>query len=400
MQTEPGISFMNQDFDVIVGGGGMVGATFSLLLAQQTDLQIAVIEAHPAKAITDNDAPLQRVSAVNPASQQILRQTGIWQTLNVQRLGPFEHMQVWENQGSDVQFSATDIGLDYLGHIIENQHIQYQALARVQAHPQIELICPAQPETYESGRIQLENGKTLTAKLIVAADGARSLLREQAGIASRGWSYQQHGLVATVRTEKPHNYTAWQRFLPGGPLAFLPLADNHLCSIVWSMPTEQAEQIKTIDKSRFESQLAEVFDYRLGKLELISERGSFPLALSHAEQYVKPGFALLGDAAHTIHPLAGQGVNIGFQDALSLTEIISWAVQQKRQIGSLHTLKKYQRRRLAENLLMQFSMDGFHRLFTQNALPVNWLRNAGMRQVNQLQWMKNRFMQLATGNIK
>ncbi|MBN46036.1 MULTISPECIES: UbiH/UbiF/VisC/COQ6 family ubiquinone biosynthesis hydroxylase [unclassified Methylophaga] len=388
---------MKHDYDVIIVGGGMVGTTFALLLAQQTQLQIALIEAHQPEKLALEDAPLQRVSAINPASQQILSAVNIWQSLFPSRLGPFDKMQVWETADSNLYFNAAEIGTAYLGHIVENRHIQQQAIAEIRKHPQITFICPAQPEQYQAGQIRLENGKKLTAGLIVAADGARSMLREQTGIQSRGWAYQQHGLVATIRTEKSHQKTAWQRFLPGGPLAFLPLHDGHLCSIVWSLPTEAAKQMKALDKSDFELQLAEAFEYRLGNVELVSERASFPLALAHAKEYVKPGFALLGDAAHTIHPLAGQGVNIGLQDAKALADVIVWAEANQRQIGSLHTLKKYQRRRLAENLLMQFSMDGFHRLFTQSASPISWLRTTGMQQVNKSQWLKNCFMLQAIG---
>ena len=388
---------MKTDYDVIIIGGGMVGTTFSLLLAQQTGLHIALIEARLPEKLAVDDAPLQRVCAINPASQQLLEAVNIWPVLYPERLGPFEKMQVWETADSNLYFNAADIGEAYLGHIVENQHIQQQAIALAQINPQIEFICPAQPQHYQAGQITLDNGEILTADLIVAADGARSLLREHATIQTRGWSYQQHGLVATVHTEKPHQQTAWQRFLPGGPLAFLPLNNAHLCSIVWSLPSEQAEQFKAIDKLSFEAQLAEAFEHRLGNVELISERASFPLALAHAREYVKPGFALLGDAAHTIHPLAGQGVNLGLQDARALAEVIAWAVQHERQIGSLHTLKKYQRRRLADNLLMQFSMDGFHRIFTQSSPALGWLRRMGMQQVNHSQWLKNRFMQQAIG---
>lgn len=388
---------MKNDYDVVVVGSGMVGSTFALLLAQQTDLQIALIEASKPARVNVEDPPLQRVSAINPSSQKILNNVNVWPALYPSRLGPFEKMRVWETTDNGLDFDAADIGVAYLGHIVENQHIQQHAIAMARTHSQIEFICPAQSQNYQAGQIRLENGKTLTAELIVAADGAHSLLREQAGIQSRGWAYQQQGLVTTIRTEKPHQKTAWQRFLPGGPLAFLPLNDPHLCSIVWSLPTEWAEQMKALDEADFELQLAEAFEYCLGDVEIVSQRASFPLALSHAKQYVKPGFALLGDAAHTIHPLAGQGVNIGLQDAQTLAEIITWAVENQRQIGSLHTLKKYQRRRLAENLLMQFSMDGFHRLFTQAYSPISRLRTTGMRQVNKSQWLKNYFMQQAIG---
>lgn len=388
---------MKTDYDVIIVGGGMVGATFSLLLAQQTALRIALIEAKPPTTLAVDDAPLQRVCAINSASRQLLEVVNIWPLLYSERLGPFEQVQVWETADSQLHFNAADIGEAYLGHIIENQHIQQHAITLVQNHPRITFLCPAQPQHYQSGRIVLETGDTLTASLIVAADGAHSLLREHAAIQTRGWSYQQHGLVATVETEKPHQRTAWQRFLAGGPLAFLPLNDPHSCSIVWSLPTQQADQLKALDQIRFEAELASAFEHRLGKVTLRSERASFPLSLMHAKEYVKPGFALLGDAAHTIHPLAGQGVNLGFQDAKALVDVIYWAEQQQRQIGSLHTLKKYQRRRLADNLLMQFNMDGLHHLFTQSLPAVGWLRRNGMRQVNQTSWLKSCFMQHALG---
>lgn len=389
---------MKTDYDVIIVGGGMVGTTFSLLLAQQTTLRIALIEARLPAKLTADDAPLQRVCAINAASQKLLESVNIWPALYPERLGPFEQVQVWETADSQLQFNAADIGEAYLGHIVENQHIQQQAITLAQSHPQITFLCPAQPQHYQTGRIVLETGDTLTAPLIVAADGAHSLLREQAAIQTRGWSYQQQGLVATVQTEKPHQRSAWQRFLAGGPLAFLPLNDPHSCSIVWSLPTQQANQLKALDQDSFEAQLASAFEHRLGKVTLRSERVSFPLSLMHAKEYVKPGFALLGDAAHTIHPLAGQGVNLGFQDAKALVDVIHWAKQQQRQIGSLHTLKKYQRRRLADNLLMQFGMDGFHHLFTQPSPAVGWLRRSGMRQVNQTSWLKSCFMQHAVGS--
>lgn len=388
---------MNPDYDVIIVGGGMVGTTFGLLLAQQTELNIALIEAYQPDKLAANDLPLQRVSAINPSSQTILNQVSIWSGLFPTRLGPFDKMQVWETPESNLYFDAAEIGVPFLGHIVENQHIQQQAMSLANAHPQIAVICPAQPQHYQAGKITLEDGRAISAKLVVAADGARSILREQAGIQSRGWAYQQHGLVATIRTEKPHQHTAWQHFMPGGPLAFLPLNDPHLCSIVWSLPTDKAEQMKTIDKQQFESELTKAFDHRLGQVKLVSQRASFPLALSHAKEYVKSGFALVGDAAHTIHPLAGQGVNIGLQDAKALADVVTWAVQNHREIGSLHTLKKYQRQRLAENLLMQFSMDGFHRLFTQSNAAISGLRTNGMQQVNKFQWLKNRFMLKAIG---
>ncbi|MEX0614980.1 MAG: FAD-dependent monooxygenase, partial [Methylophaga sp.] len=218
-----------------------------------------------------------------------------------------------------------------------------------------------------------------------------------AGIKSRAWAYHQQGLVAVVETEHPHQQCARQHFLPGGPLAFLPLNNPHQCSIVWSLPDTEAEHQKNVDDLAFCEQLASAFDFRLGSVQLLSERAAFPLNLQHAEMYVKPGLALVGDAAHSVHPLAGQGVNLGFQDAKVLADILLKAHQQGRPLGSLHTLKKYQRARLAENTLMQLSMDGLNRLFANQFPGLAGIRQLGLKQVNRLSFIKNMLIKQAAG---
>ncbi|MBL4768286.1 MAG: FAD-dependent monooxygenase [Rhodobacteraceae bacterium] len=231
----------------------------------------------------------------------------------------------------------------------------------------------------------------------VGADGARSLLRDWANIDTHGWDYHQTAVVCTVTTELSHQYTAWQRFLPEGPLAFLPLAERHQCSIVWSNSTEEATLLCELDDKHFNRALSNAFGHKLGDLVEISERASFPLALRHADHYVETGFALVGDAAHTIHPLAGQGVNIGLLDAATLAEIVIEAHNKGRDIASLHTLKKYQRRRKADNIAMQLTMDVFKHTFGSDLSPVRWLRRFGLKTVNKSVLLRTLFMQQASG---
>ena len=285
-----------------------------------------------------------------------------------------------------------------LGYIVENRHIQQACLARCTQLDNITLLSPAKPTSLSKQTLALENGQTLTADLIVGADGARSLLRDWAEIDTHGWDYQQTAVVCTVTTEQSHQHTAWQRFLPEGPLAFLPLADPHQCSIVWSNSTEEAELLCELDDDRFNNALSKAFGNKLGDIVNISERARFPLKLRHADHYVETGFALVGDAAHTIHPLAGQGVNIGLLDAATLAEVVLDAHNKGRELGSLHTLNKYQRRRKGDNLAMQMTMDAFKRVFGSELAPVRWARRLGLKTVNQHGLLKKIFMHQAAGH--
>lgn len=387
---------MAQQVDIAIVGAGMVGATLACALAQKTDFSIALIEATETKVITEDAPYALRVSALNSQSQQLLTELGIWQRLPPQRLSPFETMQVWEGEAK-LAFHAAEIGAATLGHIVENPQLTQAAMQRIQQLEQIQLICPAQLTDWQDNQLIFADHPPLTAKLVIAADGSHSLLRDWAGIETTGWQYGQQGLVCTVKTEMPHHAIARQHFLAGGPLAFLPLADPHCCSIVWSLPEKQANDMAAIDAMAFNEKLAAAFEYQAGAVSVISDRRCFTLQLQHARQYVKTGFALVGDAAHSVHPLAGQGVNLGFQDVIALTTILQQAEQQQRDISSLHVLKKYQRQRLAENLLMQLSLDGFHRLFGSNATPVIWMRRYGMQQINRLAPLKQFFMRHAVG---
>ncbi len=389
---------MSEHYDVIVIGGGMVGATLAVALAEQSTLNIAVIEAYPLKTITEHDVPDLRVSALTRASEILLKNSGVWPQLITSRISPFTDMKVWETSDSALHFDSADIGEPLLGNIVENRNLQQACIRRGAELSNIDLLCPAKPTSLVDNTLTLEDGRIMTANLIVGADGAQSLLREWLGIETRGWDYDQSAVVCTVTTEQSHQQTARQRFLAEGPLAFLPLSDGHQCSIVWSNSTEEAERLCQLDDEAFKSTLADAFQKKLGKIIDVSQRAQFPLKLRHATHYVEVGFALVGDAAHTIHPLAGQGVNIGLLDAATLAEVVIEAHQQGRDIGSLHTLNKYQRRRKGDNIAMQMTMDAFKRVFGSELAPIRWARRFGLKTVNQSTLLRNLFMHQASGH--
>lgn len=388
---------MSTHYDVIIVGSGMVGTTLAVALTAESNLKVALIEAYQPLPLLEKDKAELRVSALTRASETLLKNLMIWPQLIPSRISQFTKMTVWETASSILHFDSTDIDALWLGHIIENRHLQQACLARCSQIRNIDFLCPAKPVSRTGNTIVLDNNRILTADLIVAADGAQSPLREWSGINSAGWDYQQTAVVCTVSTEHSHNKTARQRFLPEGPLAFLPLADPHQCSIVWSNSTEEAELLSQLDDEHFKAILGKAFDSTLGEILTVSQRKSFPLKLRHAEHYIELGFALVGDAAHTIHPLAGQGVNIGLLDATTLAEIVLEAHKKGRDIGSLHTLSKYQRRRKADNVIMQLTMDAFKRGFGSELAPIRWLRRFGLQTVNNHHLLRKLFMHQATG---
>jgi 2-octaprenylphenol hydroxylase len=372
----------NIDYDLIIAGGGMVGAALAGALGE-TDLRIALLEGAPLDRIRPGDEPDLRVSAIHRASQRIFAAIGAWDGMTAWRVSPFRDMRVWDATGfGQIHFDSADLGEPLLGWIIENRVIQYALLERVQPLPAVELLCPvtletAQPLATTGWRVRLHDGREFTTRLLVGADGASSKVRQLAGIETSGWPYDQKAVVGNVRTVEPHQETAWQRFLPTGPLAFLPLHDGR-CSIVWSTTPEQTEVLLALDESAFAEALAEAFDQRLGSIIEVGPRSAFPLRLQHAHAYVKPGLALIGDAAHVVHPLAGQGVNLGLLDAATLAEVILDALDTGRDFASFKTLRRYERWRKGDNLLMLGVMDGFKRLFGHSLPPVRLLRNIGL----------------------
>jgi len=388
---------MSQHYDVIIVGGGMVGATLAVALGEQSDLNIALIEAYPPTPLNEFDKPDLRVSALTRASETLLKNLTIWQQLIPNRISPFTDMKVWETTTSSLHFDSAEIGEPLLGNIVENRHLQQACLTRCKQISTIDFLCPAKPTSFSENTLTLEDGRKLTADLVVGADGAQSPLRKWTDIETHGWDYQQSAVVCTVTTEHSHQQTAWQRFLPEGPLAFLPLSAPDQCSIVWSNSTEEAELLCQLDDDLFKGTLAKAFQNTLGEIKQVSQRAKFPLKLRHADHYVESGFALVGDAAHTIHPLAGQGVNIGFLDAATLAEVVLEAYDKGRNIGSLHTLNKYQRRRKGDNLAMQMTMDAFKRIFGSDLEPIRWARRFGLQTVNKNTFLRKLFMHQASG---
>jgi 2-octaprenylphenol hydroxylase len=387
-------------FDIIIVGAGMVGTTLACAL-QDSGLKIALIETALPPDVHPHDPFDLRVSAISRASQQIFTALDAWRGMAARRISPFREMRVWDADGDGlIHFDAADLGEDALGHIIENAVVQRALWETAEASGGVELLCPAAVTALRRDAdticCRLQDGRELCARLLIGADGAQSRVRQFAAIRARGWSYDQQAVVATVASEHDHRETAWQRFLPTGPLAFLPLRNGH-CSIVWSTTPQQARQLLAVDDATFRRQLELAFGAALGRIEACGERAAFPLRLQYADSYVQPGLALIGDAAHTVHPLAGQGVNLGILDAASLAEVLLEAVAQDNDFAALKTLRRYERWRKGHNLMMMAAMDGFKRLFGSSWEPLRWARNAGLSLTDTLPPVKRIIMSHAMG---
>jgi len=378
----------------------MVGLTLACALGQQ-QFNVAIIEAYEPSDINLQDDYELRVSAISKSSQQILKNVKAWQGMLNRRACAYQHMHVWDATGDgSIHFDAADLGIDSLGHIIENKVIQFSLLEQCLQLSTVDWLCPQTVNEINfsetQSQVTLSDGKIITAKLLVGADGANSKVREAADIEINQSPYEQKAVVAVVKSTLHHKDTAWQRFLPTGPLAFLPLSDGS-CSIVWSAENDRADELIAMQESEFIKELQNAFENTLGKIEKVSQRAAFPLVRRHANEYVKQGLALIGDAAHTIHPLAGQGVNLGLLDAAALAETIVQARAQGKDIASLTTLRKYERWRRADNSLMMYSMSGFKNLFSNEQTEISFMRNAGLNLVNGLGPVKNKLMRHALG---
>lgn len=394
--------------EVIIVGGGMVGAALAVLLGE-AGVGVALVDARPA--LLDGEAvgcgrPARRVSALTPVSQRLLEGLKAWPWMAARRVSPYHHMRVWDAEGSgEIDFSADEAGLPVLGHIVENDVTLAALEQRLTRLPSVRLCLGARVEGLEGGAegrcIVLDDGRRLSAPLVVAADGARSPLRDLAGIAVRERETGHVGLVTTVRVEMPHGRAARQAFLPTGPLAFLPLAVDgaeHHCSIVWSTSPDEARRLADLDPGALGEALAAAIDHRLGAVTVLDEAVGFPLVQRHAERYTLPGFALVGDAAHGIHPLAGQGVNLGLMDAAVLAEELLVSRRRGVRLGDERVLARYARRRRGDNAGMLALMDGFRLLFGAHHPALTLARNLGMGGVDRLVPLKRLLLQQATGH--
>ncbi len=366
------------EHDVVIIGAGMVGATLANALAQRK-YRVALIDSGNPPAV-DPDAYDLRVSALGRAAECVFRNLDAWPAISAQRVSPFRKMRVWDaGSGGSITFDAADVGEPQLGHIVENSLVVQALHRRLSDYPGVEVFWATEVTKIVPHRdaVTIEHqGGEFKAALVVGADGAGSWVRKHLGIGTRGTDYGQRAIVAQVRTEQPHEYTAWQRFLPTGPLAFLPLADGS-CSIVWSCDRSLAEQLMGLTDEAFRYRLGEAFEFKLGKISGIGERGWFPLARSHAEDYIAVRCALIGDAAHTVHPLAGQGANLGIADAAVLAEAITGAAGGD--VGVRSVLRRYERWRRGENMLMMNAVHGLQRLFQFQLQPIRQIRGLGLR---------------------
>ena len=388
-------------FDILVVGGGMVGAAFACACLGR-GWRIAVVETRePQRAWPAGEVDL-RVSALNRASQRILERLGVWDRIEQLGASPYREMHVWDAVGrGSIHFDSAELGEPDLGHIVENRATQLALWECLEGSDEVERLYPAGVDdvelTADAALIDLKDGRRIGARLLVGADGRDSRVRGRAGVATRGWLYDQQAIVANVQVQEWHQETAWQRFLPTGPLAFLPLRDGR-CSIVWSALESKAEELQRLDDTEFRAELEKAIDGRLGSIGEVGPRTAFGLRMQHAEQYVKRRLALIGDAAHAVHPLAGQGVNLGFLDAAELIAALDQARERGRDIGGLWALRHYERARRGDNMLMLAAMDGFKRMFSNALPPVAALRSAGLSMVDRLAPIKHLFMRHALGS--
>ncbi len=391
---------MRYDADVLIIGGGMVGAALACALGRQ-GFDVHVVEARAPEPYAP-DQPLDlRVSAVSLASQNLLEAVGAWRHVLASRAAPFRRMRVWDREGpGETDFDSRDIGEPFLGHIVENRLLQLALWQAAEGVESIHWHCPARLDALrvdDDGVVaRLSDGVTVRAALVVGADGARSRVRELANIGLTQWDYDVEALVATVRTAAPQQDITWQRFTPSGPQALLPLPGPH-ASLVWYLPPDEVARLKALDDRTFLDALLRAFPSELGGIEALLGRGSFSLTRRHAQAYARPRLVLAGDAAHTIHPLAGQGVNLGFMDVAALAEVLVAARARNEDIGALHVLQRYERQRRGDNLLMQSAMDAFHHLFKPARGPLPWLRGLALRMANDLPPLRRLLTRRATG---
>lgn len=388
------------DYHVAIIGGGIVGSALALALGR-AGLRVAVLEKQLEAGYHEGQPYALRVSAISLASEYFLRNIGAWSSIAESRVSSYQEMFVWDASGSgEIHFDCVDLQQTHLGHIVENDLIQLKLLDELASLPQVDVLNVSQLSGLQYGRngvsVIASEAKPVTASLLVAADGANSWLRKQAGIELDAWPYRQHAVVAVVQPQSSHRATAWQVFLPTGPLAFLPLNDG-TCSIVWSTSEERAAELIKLEEEEFCRELSKASEGRLGRMSLCSKRAVFPLKYQHAKAYTHDRVALVGDAAHVVHPLAGQGVNLGLLDAACLAEQVIAAVSVGRDPGSKKLLSRYQRKRRGENQAMALAFDFLNKLFGAQAASVVQLRNIGLSIAARWSHLKYFFMQQATG---
>lgn len=392
--------------DIAVVGAGMVGAATAALLARRApDTSITVLDADVPPRWQPGEEPGLRVSALSEASRRVLAACGAWDEIAAGRISPYAHMRVWDGAipaggPGAIRFSAADVAAPVLGHIVENELVRLALRNALLGLDNVSLLDGARLEALaldgERAELRTEDGRSLQARLVVGADGAGSPSRAMAGLEVEGHDYEQRAIVCHLRCQLPHAETAWQRFLPEGPIALLPLSDGRV-SIVWSTTPAHAAELLAADDAHFRAAVAKASDGCLGDVLEAGPRAAFPLRMRHAPAYTRARYALVGDAAHTVHPLAGQGVNLGFLDAAALAETVGGGLAAGRDPGDPALLRRYERWRKPENVIAMRAFDGIHRLFTSDDPALGTLRRAGFTLVDRLKPLKGVFIRRAMG---
>jgi len=399
-----------QKFDCAINGGGMVGAACALSLAQ-LGLTVALIEKYAPQDFS-TDQPLDlRVSAISLASQQLLTQLDAWQQISQWRNCSYQRLGVWEQSFAYTEFNAIDINQPYLGHIVENRLLQLSLWQEIRRNKNITLLCPKILKSFKQNdgivEIELEDSK-LEVKLLVAADGANSKVRDLANIGITGWDYQQSAMLINVKTRLPQQNITWQQFLPTGPVAMLPMQQavnenvqsepdfQGAASLVWYHHRDEIARLNALSNEQLSNAIMEIFPKKLGQIKVIN-KGSFGLTRRHANQYQNRQVLLLGDAAHTINPLAGQGVNLGFKDVKALQTVIADAIGCGECWHNEEVLSRYEKSRRADNLLMMSAMDSFYVGFSHPSILIKSIRNTLLFFTNKTPLIKNKVLKHACG---
>lgn len=388
----------NQPTEIAIVGGGMVGGALALGLAQH-GFSVTVIEhAEPAPFVADSQ-PDVRISAISAASVSLLKGLGVWDAVQAMRCHPYRRLETWEWETAHVMFDAAELKLPLLGYMVENTVLQQALWQALEAHPKVTLRVPgsliALHRDNDLQELELKGGEVIRAKLVIGADGANSQVRQMAGIGVHAWQYAQSCMLISVQCENDPGDSTWQQFTPDGPRAFLPLFDNW-ASLVWYDSPVRIRQLQNMNMAQLQAEIAKHFPSRLGYVTPLAA-GAFPLTRRHALQYVQPGLALVGDAAHTIHPLAGQGVNLGFMDAAELIDELKRLHAQGKDIGQHLYLRRYERSRKHSAALMLAGMQGFREMFSGSHPAKKFLRDVGLKLADTLPGVKPQLIRQAMG---
>ena len=395
--------------DFCINGGGMVGAALALGLAQQ-QFKVAVIEPYLPATYSAEDGPDLRVSAISEASVTLLKALGAWDHIAAMRVKPYTGLSVWDDPSHRTDFTAQSIDMPQLGFFVENRLLQLGCHEALKQYENVELISGQTVQDIQlanTAKVHFSNGRTIEAKWLIGADGANSQVRQAAGIGTTGWQYAQQAMGITIKMEKPVEPVTWQQFTSSGPKAFLPMFDNY-ASLVWYDSPDELKRIKSLKASQLESEILETFPYELTKNDnsfSVVDKAVFPLTRSHANHYVKGCSVLIGDAAHTINPLAGQGVNLGFKDIEAFLSVTA-KVNSSQSSGDLMLTDKrflqmlindYERPRKRDNLIMMSAMDGFYTLFSNDIAPIKWVRNQLLSVAQRMEPAKQQVLKYAIG---